>query len=124
MIRRTFFANEIMILLSFNPKYENDKISVTEQISKINNFFQELAKKHPQIKSIYFSHNTNKADVCIGDLECIYGKKTIDETLLNLTFEISPQSFFQTNSHGAEKLYSKILELSHNNAGTVLDLYG
>jgi len=32
-------------------------------------------------------------------LELIFGKKTIDEKLLGLTFEISPQSFFQTNSY-------------------------
>ncbi len=143
MIRRTFFSDEIMILLWFNPNYSFEW-NLKEKINQLNNFFQELAKKYSQIKSVYFSHNTNKADICIWDLECIYGKKTIDETLLGLTFEISPQSFFQTNSHWAEKLYSKVLELATgqtqgtaptknsrgepcihpDNFWTVLDLYG
>jgi 23S rRNA (uracil1939-C5)-methyltransferase len=57
-----------------------------------------LTEKYSIIKSIYFSHNPNKADVCIGDLELIYGEKTITESLHGLNFNISPTSFFQTNS--------------------------
>ena len=123
MIRRTFFSDEIMILISYNPEYSFEW-NLQEKIKLLNIFFQELAQKYSQIKSIYFSNNTNKADVCIWDLDCIYGKKTIDETLLWLTFEISPQSFFQTNSYWAEKLYSKVLELATSTSWTVLDLYG
>lgn len=112
MIRRTFFANEMMILLSFNPAYEFEW-DLDEKIVLIKEFFAELAKKHSIIASVYFSHNTNKADICIWDLELIHWKKTINETLLGLTFEISPQSFFQTNSYWAEELYSKVLELAN-----------
>ena len=32
----------------------------------------------------------------------------IHETLLGLTFDIGPKSFFQTNSQGAEILYSRV----------------
>ena len=138
MIRRAFFTNEIMILLSFNPNYTFDW-DLKLKIEEIKEFFNKLSSKYTEIKSIYLSNNTNKADVCIWDLELIFGKKTIDEKLLGLTFEISPQSFFQTNSYWAEKLYSKILELAkspyppsgtfpqeekENDFWTVLDLYG
>ncbi len=111
MIRRTFFAEEIMILLSFNPAYEFEW-NLDEKIIMLKEFFSTLCKKYSIIKSVYFSHNTNKADVCIWDLELIHWKATINESLLWLTFEISPQSFFQTNSYGAEKLYSKVLDLA------------
>jgi 23S rRNA (uracil1939-C5)-methyltransferase len=40
----------------------------------------------------------------------LVGKPTITERLFDLTFEISPFSFFQTNTLGAEKLYRAIAE--------------
>ena len=123
MIRRAFFTDEIMLLLSFNPDYSFEW-NLKLKIEEIKTFLNKLTEKYTEIKSIYFSHNTNKADVCIWDLELIFGKKTIDEKLLGLTFEISPQSFFQTNSYWAEKLYSEILKLATDKSGTVLDLYG
>ncbi|MGG8498054.1 23S rRNA (uracil(1939)-C(5))-methyltransferase RlmD [Tenacibaculum sp. TC6] len=45
-----------------------------------------------------------------GNLRLIYGSEKIVEQLLNLNFEISTKSFFQTNPKSAEKLYSKVVE--------------
>ncbi len=45
-----------------------------------------------------------------GTVKLIYGKDKIVEQLLNLNFEISVKSFFQTNPKCAEKLYSKVVE--------------
>ncbi len=128
LIRRTYFMDEIMLLLSFNPEYFiiNEKLDKTEKIDLIKNFLIKLSEKYPNIKSIYLSHNVNKADVCIWDLELIYWSNTIKEKLLGLTFNISPTSFFQTNSTWAEALYSKVLEIANKdeiNNYTILDLY-
>ncbi|MDD5739283.1 MAG: 23S rRNA (uracil(1939)-C(5))-methyltransferase RlmD, partial [Candidatus Peribacteraceae bacterium] len=52
------------------------------------------------------------------------GKPTIEEKLFDLSFEISPFSFFQTNTLGAEKLYQAVqvaADLSPRD--TVLDAY-
>jgi hypothetical protein len=67
MFRKTYFANEMMILLSFNPEYftKNTKLNKNEKLNLIKDFFFKLAEKYPIIKSIYFSHNTNKADIAI-----------------------------------------------------------
>jgi hypothetical protein len=67
MIRRTHFANELMLLLSFNPEYfdKNTKLNKEEKLILIKEFLISLTKKYNIIKSIYFSHNPNKADVCI-----------------------------------------------------------
>lgn len=129
LIRRTYFDDEIMLLLSFNPEYfeRNRKINKKEKLNLIKNFLLNLSKKYSQIKSIYLSHNPNKSDTCIWDLELVYWEKTIKETLLGLTFNISPTSFFQTNSTWAEKLYSLVLDFAHKeqlNKQTILDLYG
>ena len=70
-----------------------------QKLGLIKNFFFELTDKYHVITSVYFSHNPNKADVCIGDLELIYWEPTIKEKLQGLSFNISPTSFFQTNSN-------------------------
>lgn len=128
LIRRTYFWDEMMIILSFNPEYfeKNIKLDKQEKLELIKDFFISLAKKYKIIKSIYFSHNPNKADVAIWDLELIYWKNTINENILWLNFEISPTSFFQTNSSWAEKLYSMVLDFAKKdelNNQIVLDLY-
>jgi len=128
LIRRTHFSDEIMLLLSFNPEYfeKNIKLDKNEKMNLIKDFLISLPKQYFQIKSIYFSHNINKSDTCIWDLELIYWKKTIKEKLLWLEFNISPTSFFQTNSTWAEKLYSIVLDFAKKENiknHIVLDLY-
>jgi len=117
-----------MLLLSFNPDYFLDKINLdkNEKLAKIKYFFINLVKDFSEIKSIYFSYNINKADTCIWDLELIYWKKTIKENLMWLLFNISPTSFFQTNSSWANKLYELVLDFTKKDKlkdFTVLDLY-
>ena len=129
LIRRAHYTDEIMLLLSFNPDYftDNEKINKQEKIDLIKKFLIDLSEKYNQIKSIYFSHNVNKSDTCIWDLELINWKDTIKEDLMWLSFNISPTSFFQTNSTWANKLYSIVLDFAKKDKlkdYTVLDLYG
>ncbi len=54
----------------------------------------------------------------------LVGKPSITERLFDLTFEISPFSFFQTNTLAAEKLYRAIADAADlTQRDTVLDLY-
>lgn len=122
VLRQAFFTNQMMIIFSINHKFTGVK-----NLDFVKDFFAELAKKHPEIASIYLSLNDSKADVAIWELELIYWEKFIEEKLLGITFNISPKSFFQTNSHGAEKLYWEVLAQVDANSlkdFTVLDLYG
>lgn len=58
------------------------------------------------------------------EVRLLYGKSTITESLCGLRFEITPFSFFQTNTKGAEVLYNKVREYAGNCADkTVFDLY-
>lgn len=57
-------------------------------------------------------------------IHCLKGEPFIHERLMDLTFELSPFSFFQTNTLAAEKLYQvigKFADLSSRE--TVLDCY-
>lgn len=57
-------------------------------------------------------------------IHTLIGKPSITERLFDLSFEISPFSFFQTNTLGAEKLYRAIAETADLNLrDTVLDAY-
>lgn len=54
-----------------------------------------------------------------GSIDLIYGNDKIVEQLLDLNFEISIKSFFQTNPKCAEKLYSKVAEYTLENKEAV-----
>lgn len=139
VIRQTYFTNQIMIIFSINHKYfENESDEEKNwnyflldnnwknKLDFITEFFISLASKYPEIKSIYLSLNNSKSDNAIWELELIYWEKYITETILWLNFNISPKSFFQTNSFWAEKLYLEVLKQVDTNPlkdYTVLDLY-
>ena len=60
-----------------------------------------------EIIGILHSINDGMGDVVRADrMDLLYGRDYIIEELMGLKFKISPFSFFQTNSFGAEKLYS------------------
>ncbi len=60
-----------------------------------------------EIKGIYHIVNDGIADVVKADeLKVLYGEDHFFDELLGLKFKISIFSFFQTNSTGAEKLYT------------------
>lgn len=86
-------------------------------------FVGKLMEQFPHITSVYLLQNSGRADIVTGDAILMKGKPTITEHLLGKTFEINPKSFFQTNSLGAEKLYSVIRDLMKTQGGTLLDLY-
>ena len=57
------------------------------------------------------TRNDSVADVVKNEgTTVLYGRDYIEEELLGLTFKITAFSFFQTNSLGAEVLYSKARE--------------
>jgi len=65
---------------------------------------------NPEISSVYFqSHSgvSNKAPDNL-EMELIWGQPHIYETLSGLKFRISPNSFFQVNTSGAEALYGVV----------------
>jgi hypothetical protein len=61
--------------------------------------------------------------VPLPQMEHLYGKTHLEEDILDLTFQLSPSSYFQVNTKGAEVLYSAIIDLVEPTEDTtVLDL--
>ena len=77
------------------------------------------------IVGILHSYNDSKADVVQSDkTEILYGRDHIYDEILGLRFKISAYSFFQTNSLGAEVLYSKAREyIGDTKDMNIFDLY-
>lgn len=81
----------------------------------------------PAVVSIMNNVNTSVGNTSVGEEEyTLYGESTITETLRGLTFQISANSFFQTNTHQAEVLYKLIEDcacLRGDGSEVVLDLF-
>ena len=76
-------------------------------------------------KGLHISKNKSRGNVILGNTSRkLYGADTIAETLLGLTFEITPLSFFQVNPDQTEVLYQKALEFADLSAGDLaVDAY-
>lgn len=81
----------------------------------------------PEVVSVMNNVNSSIGNTSVGEEEyTLYGKSTITEILRGLTFQISANSFFQTNTHQAEVLYKLIEEcagLRGDGSEIVLDLF-
>ena len=85
-----------------------------------------LATELPEgwrLAGVQWRTNDGVADVARGEIAQTWGEGTITETLLGKAFDISPESFFQTNTKGAEVLYQTIRDALGQPGGTLVDLY-
>lgn len=81
-------------------------------------------KMQDLVQGITWSINLSPADRSYGDIQAVRGQDHLIEQLGSLKFNIPVQSFFQTNTHAAEKLLEIIREFANLQGGeTLLDLY-
>jgi 23S rRNA (uracil1939-C5)-methyltransferase len=88
-------------------------------------YSEKLLIEVPQITTIINNVNLRKASVAIGDYEKVYyGSGYIYDSIGAYKFRISANSFFQTNSLQAEKLYQTALDFAELKGDeTVYDFY-
>ena len=138
LVRKAVKTQEILIDLVMTTQYESELQKGTlgeeclgeeELLVQWKNMLLSLELKGT-IKGILRTKNDSVADVVRNDgTDILYGQDYFYEELLGLRFKISPFSFFQTNSLGAEVLYETAREfiLSDNadelKGKTVYDLY-
>ena len=86
---------------------------------------------HSHLAGVLYTENDSLSDAVVCDsLTTLYGEDYLMEEVLGLKFKVSPFSFFQTNTHGCEVLYSKVREYvlsvygdAGEKAGVIYDLY-
>lgn len=88
-------------------------------------FAREIVARHPEITTFVQNVNTRPASTAIGEREnVLFGPGTIRERLCGVTFDISANSFFQTNSAQAERLFEIVREEAGLTGDEILyDLY-
>ncbi|WP_250277421.1 23S rRNA (uracil(1939)-C(5))-methyltransferase RlmD [[Clostridium] colinum] len=117
IVRQAFFTKEIIIGLVTSSQFNIDLTMLKENLLNLN--------LDGEIKGFLHLLNDSNADVVKADnINIIYGNDYFYEKLLGLDFKISLFSFFQTNSAGAEKLYSIVKKfVGAVDNQTVFDLY-
>ena len=85
----------------------------------------ELTTAVPEITTIIHNQNGQKSNIATGEKEqVVFGPGYIEEIALGRRFRIGANTFFQTNSLQAEKLYQTALDELHLSGDEdVLDLY-
>ena len=86
---------------------------------------QTLTRSFPDVKTVVNNLNTGKAAIAVGEREIVLsGDGTIADRLGPYIFRISSNSFFQTNSLGAVKLYQQVVKYAElKGSEIILDLY-
>eukprot|EP01080_Neovahlkampfia_damariscottae_P009620 gene9620-1824_t len=101
---RENLKNEILLMIQMTT----DKEKIEKMKPELIEFFQKKSKLN--VVSIYLQFYDGVSNAAPEDspLEKIFGTDTLQETVCGLNFNISPVSFFQVNTKGAELLYSTI----------------
>lgn len=113
-LRKAEKTGEIACVLVINGEKLPFSDILVERLLKLDN-----------IKSIALNVNKEKTNVILGFKNIIlYGKDYIEDELLGVRLKISPNTFYQVNYKGCEKLYKLVKELLEP-CGTeaLLDLY-
>ncbi len=109
VIRVAHVSGEVMVHMITAPAKSHHAIKGLEKV---------LFDSVPQLKT--FAHSTRKgrADLATGERQIsLSGKPFITETLTradgkSVNYKITPNSFFQTNSAGAQVLYQRSVEIA------------
>ena len=114
LIRKGFHSGEIMVCLVINGKDIPAKEQLVEELCQVKG-----------MTSISYSINQEKTNVIMGkEIVNLYGPGYITDNIGNVTYQISPLSFYQVNPVQTEKLYGTALEYAGLTGNeTVWDLY-
>lgn len=117
IIRKGFKTGQLMVHIVTSTQVDFDMNEFKDMLLNLD--------LEGEIVSVLHSLDDNMSDAVTPDeTKLIYGKEFIREELFDLKFNISPFSFFQTNTYGAEKLYEVVREyLGESKDKTIFDLY-
>ncbi len=84
-----------------------------------------LIATFPFITTIVLNYHPNETNVVLGKENItLYGDGYITDQLLEISYRISPNSFYQVNKVQTEKLYKKVIEFAGDTKNkTIFDLY-
>ena len=115
VIKQASLTNDLMVNL----------VTSEEKDELVNEYCDELRKEIPHVTTVINNINKKFAAVAVGDYEkVIYGSGFIYDEIGKHKFRISANSFFQTNTLQAEKLYQTALDFAELKGNEIVyDLY-
>nr|WP_294696010.1 23S rRNA (uracil(1939)-C(5))-methyltransferase RlmD [uncultured Blautia sp.] len=114
LIRYGYFTKEVMVCLILN----GNKIPKEEQLVK-------SLCEIPGMTSITINVNKKHSNVILGEeIRLLWGQEYITDRIGDISYQISPLSFYQVNPMQTQKLYAKAMEYADlHGEETVWDLY-
>ena len=116
------------IMLRHSKAYNQWMVNIVtskEDQRTVQALADQLVKTYPEIVSVVNNITSRRAGVAMGEYEILLsGQPSIRDKIGEFEFEISANSFFQTNTRGAQRLYDTIKEYADlSGEETVVDLY-
>lgn len=113
--RISYETGEVMVIFVIN----GTELPFKEEL------IESLKKEVKSLKTVVQNINTKNTNVIFGDkTTTLYGEGFIVDKIKDLSFYISPRSFFQVNPIQTKVLYEKALEYANlTGEETVFDLY-
>ena len=124
LVRKAAKTGELLIDLVTSSQMENFSAEESEILSDLKEQLLNISWEGTLVGFLH-TKNDSLADVVQNDgTDVLWGRDYFYEELLGLTFKITPFSFFQTNSLGAEVLYGTARDYIGDTKGKVVfDLY-
>lgn len=101
-------------------------INSTKASEKLTSFAKCVYDKFEDVIGVCANFNINHNNVILGkQSQCLCGQDFIEEKILDKTFKIGPNTFFQINPKSAENIFCYVREYIKNNFNNpvVLDAY-
>jgi 23S rRNA (uracil1939-C5)-methyltransferase len=100
-------------------------VAASPDLERLAPVADALRARVPATASVVLNVNAKKASVAVGSEEhVLLGRETITESLGGLSFQVSANSFFQTNTVQAERLFALVQAACESEGHeTIFDLY-
>jgi 23S rRNA (uracil1939-C5)-methyltransferase len=111
--------DEAMVILVMSITHEQ-----FEQQQDVFGWIVKRLSSLGHVASVYACLNSGSADEALsGKMVLLHGRPFLRERINDIEYQISPLSFFQTNSYCCDRLYQIIRDQSSLSGGSVLDLF-
>ena len=116
VLRVSAVSNKVLTVLVLNAK---------ETTQKFTDFAKKLYKNFPEITGVCLNFNPKQTNIILSDKTiCAVGQDFVEETVLDKTFKIGADTFFQVNPKSAENIFQYVKnEIKKLENPIILDAY-
>ena len=100
VIRNSALTNKNLVVLVVNA---------TKSFKRLQDFAKAIYNEFKDISGVCINYNSKKTNVILGSkTECIIGEEFVEERLIDKTFKIGANTFFQINPKSAENIFKYV----------------